>query len=99
MYMYVYMQFIVEKEEGKFTVDDGIQPEVTLISPNREVLVATFLTFVQDNIGERERERRKNASTIKQAAFSLCLGCLLIVVLAFPDCIGSCTCRWERTLQ
>lgn len=45
-------QFIIDNEEGRFTLDDGIQPVVTLVSPYREVLAATFYKFLQDNIGE-----------------------------------------------
>ena len=35
----------------QFTLDDGIQSPVTLISSSREVLAATFYRFVQQNIG------------------------------------------------
>ena len=33
-------------------IDDGLQPPVTLTSPHREIIAATYYTFVQRNIGE-----------------------------------------------
>lgn len=36
----------------RFTIDDGLQPPVTLISPEREVMAAIYYQFIQKNIGQ-----------------------------------------------
>ena len=44
-----------------FTLDDGFQEPVTLISPHREILGATFYKFVLENIGGSEKFEDKKA--------------------------------------
>lgn len=45
------LQLIFHAEQEKFTIDDGFQQPITLSSPNRELLGATFYKFVLKNIG------------------------------------------------
>uniref|UniRef100_A0A1X7VDY5 HECT-type E3 ubiquitin transferase n=1 Tax=Amphimedon queenslandica TaxID=400682 RepID=A0A1X7VDY5_AMPQE len=44
-------QFIMHSAPERFTIDDGLQPPVTLISPEREVMAAIYYQFIQRNIG------------------------------------------------
>ena len=44
-------QVIFHAEQEKFTIDDGFQQPITLSSPSRELLGATFYKFVLKNIG------------------------------------------------
>lgn len=49
------LQVIFQAKEGQLVVDDGYQPPVTLVSPHREVLGATFHTFILRSVGMYEQ--------------------------------------------
>lgn len=52
-------QIIFHAEPDHFTLDDGIQEPLTLVSPSREILGATFHKFVLKNIGGSENFQDK----------------------------------------
>ena len=53
------MQIIFHREPEHFTLDDGFQEPLTLVSPHREILGATFHKFVLRNIGGSEKFQDK----------------------------------------
>lgn len=52
-------QITFHSEAGRFTLDDGFQEPLTLASPHREILAATFYKFVLKNIGGSEKFQDK----------------------------------------
>ena len=47
-----FLQIIFNEADYKFVLDDGYQQPVSLSSPHREVLAATFYKFLLKNIGK-----------------------------------------------
>jgi hypothetical protein len=46
---------------GSFTVDDGYQPPITLLSRQRETIAATFYKYLLRNIGGSEQFKDKRS--------------------------------------
>ena len=53
------LQIIFHAEVSRFTLDDGFQEPVVLVSPHRDILAATFHKFVLKNIGGSEKFQDK----------------------------------------
>ena len=44
-------QIQFHEQPGKFTIDDGLQTPMTLVSDGREIMAAVFYSFIQRNSG------------------------------------------------
>ena len=66
-------QVIFHAEQEKFTIDDGFQQPITLSSPSRELLGATFYKFVLKNIGMRLHGTSIRILVTVQSSTDLCL--------------------------
>ena len=53
------LQIVFDPKPGYFKLDDGIQEPISLHSPSREILAATFHKFVLKNIGGSEKFQDK----------------------------------------